>query len=293
MKIARAGERWCITWPNDPVDARVYTKLSAWIRESHDYSALGASKRAEYDKVRTTVNREFGANVTLDQAISLRNIILKDKVIKNYNRMNMHIARIALKYADGESIVVLSRAHDFPPLNLLRGILLLKYEPKAIYDIFANRVPPADLEDRDREQYALAFDHDAESTFNQQLAAKVAADNELRVIEFFRATGIQLLTQDDLSAQQIQEFGRAVITPDVLFLDVVEINGKRVNWIDYKDYLGTGVSFLHRSNTAQAAKYTQKWGRGAMCFHRGYVEGLLIGDAALLDARALPVKLKQ
>lgn len=90
--------------------------------------------------------------------------------------------------------------------------------------------------------------------------------------------------------EQVEKFGRAVITPDLLFLDEVYINGVRVHWIDYKDYIGTKIHFLFSSNSGQSGKYTEKWGTGALCYHRGYVEGLVIPGASLLDARSLPVE---
>lgn len=283
-----------IIWENNPVDERVYGKIVRWIKRSTDYAILNNRRLAAFRAFLNATNKEFGAAVTIDQAIAVRNIVLKDKIIKNYARMNQNIEKIAQEYSDGHGILTLADTYDFPPLNLLRGILIHKgLSVSKIYEIFANKSDPKILlKGRDLQQYYIAERNDAESIFNQQQIAKVAAINETRVIDFFKSIGCKLLTQDDLAKSQTEQFGRPTITPDLLFIDEVYINGTRVHWIDYKDYIGTNIRFLLTSNVNQAAKYTEKWGPGALCFHRAYVTGLIIPGAILLDARALPITLK-
>jgi hypothetical protein len=279
-----------ITWVNKPMDSRVYDKISRWFKKSTDYGPTDQKKLNAIKDILTRANKEFGTNVTIDQVLSVRNIIIKDKIIKNYSRMNRNIVKISKDYDAGHDIVTLSAIYDFPPLNLLRGIFIHRgFNVAKLYSVFANKSDPSViLKGRDLQQYKIAERNDAESTFNQQKIAKIAADNEINFINFFKSIGINLLTQDDLSESQTKQYGRAVITPDLLFVDEVYINGHRVTWIDYKDYIGTRVHFLFSSNSNQANKYKEKWGDGALCYHRGYVEGLVIPGAMLLDARSLP-----
>jgi len=89
------------------------------------------------------------------------------------------------------------------------------------------------------------------------------------------------------------EYGRAVATPDILFEDEVYINDHRVHWIDYKDYAGTRIDFLYKSNVNQAERYGRRWGPGALCYRWGYLESLSIPMALPLDARALPIKFQK
>lgn len=293
-KIVKQNNRsiYHITWINHPMDMRVYDKLTRWFKKATDYGPTTPAKLNVLKQLLETFNREFGARVTMDQVLSLRNIVIKDKIIKNYSRMNNIIGKISADYTSGHDIVALSTVYDFPPLNLLRGILIHKgYQVNQLYSVFATKSPPEGiLSGRDLKQYYRAEQNDAESTFNQQRIAEVAATNEAKFIEFFKSIGVKLLTQDDLAQSQTKKFGRAVITPDLLFTDEVYINGVQVFWIDYKDYIGTKIHFLFSSNSGQSSKYTEKWGPGALCYHRGYVEGLIIPGALLIDARSVPVK---
>lgn len=295
MAVESSGKTvYRISWDNNPVDRRVYDRIVDWVRKSTDYSAMTAHRLSKFNTLLIELRKEFDSDITLSQGISIRNTVIKEKIIKNYSRMNRMISKIAEEYNNGRCILVLSSKYDFPPLNLLRGILINRGLPQGeIYKVFANKFDPKTLlSGRDLYQFYLAEKHDAESAFNRQQIAETAAENEARVIAYFKSIGCNIKTQDDLVREQVETHGRAILTPDLLFLDEVYINGTRVHWIDYKDYIGTDIRFLLKSNIDQAAKYTEKWGTGALCFHKSYVDGLFIPNSILLDASALPISLK-
>jgi hypothetical protein len=284
-----------ITWDNRPVPAAIYDRIVRRVNVTHDYAPMSRSRSRDWAVFIANLNKEHSAAVTLEQVMAIRNVALKDKIIKNYHRMNMVIAKVAAAYEAGNGILALSLAYDFPPANLLRGIFLhLGYDASSMHAVFANKGNPADkLSGRDLEQYRLAEKNDAESTFNQQLVARIAADNERALVDFFRGLGVGVTTQDDLVAAQVAKHGRAILTPDLLFREPVFINGIRCYWIDYKDYIGTTTNFLYTSNKKQAAKYAAEWGPGAMCFHRAYVNGVVMPGAMLLDATATGIAFRE
>lgn len=284
LEIRRSGETWHITWPSHPVPAAEYATADAWFR---------GSNQADWAPITLQRMREIRAHVTqmtLAQALSVRSSTLKDKIIKGYPRINSRRRAIAAEYTHGHNILALSQKYDFPPLILLR-IALTNYTQHQIAAVWAGDVPPQDAFARvDARQYAVALAYDAESRFNQDQVAIRAAANEASVVAWFVAKGVGCRTQDDLTAEQVAEKGRAVLTPDILFDDPVYINGTRVAWLDYKDYLGVPIAFLWRSNRDQAAKYAAEWGPGALCYRLSYVDGMaadIASDAILLDGGAL------
>lgn len=287
------GKIFKIVWENYPMDINVYIQIIKWVNLSRIYSQLEGDTMTSFKKLIDSLNKKYESAVTLDQAISVRNIAVKDKIIKNYARMNQKISSIRAEYDSGVDILSLSFKHDFPPLNLLRGIFINKgYPVDEVYEVFTNKTDPKILfNGRDLKQYLCAEKNDAESILKQKKIADIAAKNEMAIVEFFKSIGCNLQTQDDLTKNQISEFGRAIITPDILFIDDVYINGIKVKWLDYKDYIGTPIEFLYASNAKQSLRYAKKWGRGAVCFHHAYTEGLIIPGSLLLDARSLPIKL--
>lgn len=275
-----------ITWSALPIPRAWYDDAVTWINTMHDYS-IGQTEGLV--KLCENLNARHGANVAMLQLISIRNVTVKHKIIKSYGRMNARIGRITKEYATTD-ILTLSRKHDFPPLSLLRGIFLQRYSARNIYGVFAARDPPESLlHGRDLAQFKLADANDAESAIHQRQIAERAAAAEAAFVAFFVAQGIGLTTQDALTVEQEAQYGRAVLTPDILFTDEVYINGARVYWIDYKDYIGTDKTFLHVSNSAQAAKYHAKWGPGGLAYRRSYIAGVVIPHAQMLDVGTLDI----
>lgn len=285
MIVRHKGDAFVIDWPTAPIPRAFYDALAAEVKSSADYSA---NTEAAHNMLRD-VNANVRTNVPLEQAISLRHVLLKAKIIGRYGVMNRIIASVTRKHNKGMDILELSQKYDFPPLSLLRGILLHRgMDATKVYHVFADKVDPGDvLFGRDLQQYKAAAANDAESCFDQQVAAVVAAQNEAKFIDRLRAEGIRIRTQEDLMAEQQELYGRSVATPDVLFEDVVIINGRKITWIDYKDYAGTDVHFLHSASVKQVQRYEDRWGMGALCYGRSFVEDLTVSGAMLLDTSAL------
>lgn len=287
MKIAKSSVGgkpvWHIKWPVRPISYKAYAGLATQFRRSRDYAPIYNGKLEAFAAQITRFK------VPVDAGLSVRNIIIKEKVIHSRQRIVDSIDLIVADYEAGMSILNISVKYDYPPLMLLREILFeIGYDKAQLREVFLNKEDPRDLlEGRHLEEYKQALRYDAESAFNQQLIAELAADNENAFVDWIKAQGIGLRTQDELVQEQVAKHGRALLTPDILFVDEVYINGERVHWIDYKDYVGTKVRFLFDSNSKQAAKYNDHWGPGALCYRHSFIQGLKIPGAQLLDVSAL------
>jgi len=237
------------------------------------------------------INTHYDANITIDQYISIRSVIIKQKIIQNYHILSTKITKIVDEYNAGVDIMDLSMKYNFPPSNLLKNILLKNDLDKIkITAMFKNKYDPTKLlSEKDLKQYECAEKNDANSVKNQKNSADVAMKNEMLAVNFFKNIGIKCMTQDDLAAEQIREYGKVIITPDILFIDPVYINGSRINWIDYKNYVGTDVKFIYASNYEQASRYNKKYGMGAMCYHNSFVDNVMIPGTMILNADVLDV----
>lgn len=291
VTISKVGDVFNITWPSSTIPQSVFGKIKFWVNKEADYKSLTGRKLAKFGQFVNNVGSIYKCDISLACAVSIRNVVLKDKIIKNYSRMNNMISKIAAQY-NAYDILQLSAKYDFPPLNLLRGIFLFRgLKSSMVYDVFANRKVPGEfIRGRDLEQFKLATKNDAESSFNQTEIAKIALDNETLAVNYFTSAGIRIKTQEELTKEQVSEYGRAVATPDILFIDPVYINGQRAYWIDYKDYIGTNVSFIYNSNSDQASRYVERWGPGVLCYRYGAVDDVRISNTQLLSAEYLPIK---
>ena len=306
FSIVKHGDSFDIQWGARPVQSVVFCEIADMVNKSTDYGVFNQRKLMAFMRElklrlaratpgvaspRDTIPASTIRIPDKWQVISIRANLLKSKIIRNYQRMNAMIDKLSAEYSAGTDICKLGAKYDFPPLNLLRGIFLHnKYSPESIYGVFVNGRPAQEiLHGRDLAQFRQACRCDAESKFNQEKVAEEACENEMRFVRFLLDMGIKLKTQDELTAEQIEKFGRPIITPDVLFISAVYVNGRRIYWMDFKNYVGAPIDFIYKSCAAQAKKYSAEWGPGAFCFAWSFVEGLEFDGAMVLDGTRLPI----
>jgi len=275
-----AGGPHIITVNFKPIPHAIFVRFAKMVTSSADYTYMTIDS-PEYSRFMEAAKAIVGAEpITPTQLLTMRSSILKNKVIERFKLMFRGLHNIASEYGRGIGILTLSQTYDFPPLHLMRAILRFR----------SGKNPREnDLVGRDKEQYKLAYEIDITSGDHDLITTKEAADAEAAFVARVRELGIPLKDQADLTEEQELTYGRAVITPDILFTAPVRINGADVHWIDFKNYVGADIAFLRASNRKQAARYTDKFGPGAFAYSGGVVEGAAIPGAIMLDARAFKI----
>lgn len=162
---------------------------------------------------------------------------------------------------------------ELPPLEIVR---ILRRVDKQVPDSFL--------------AYADSHDSETKDHYTDVLKRSVAFEENLN--EWFRSKGFKFRTEKDLIAEQMNKFGRAVSTPDLLFdepvLFRVRSQGRTteqlVRWVDAKNYTLVDIPFIRTKVTTQAEKYCRDFGPGAFVFHYGFINSLNIPNTLLLDA---------
>lgn len=174
-------------------------------------------------------------------------------------------------------ILELSRTLDYPPWNLF-VILLPKRTKLSKYDL---------------KQQKIAMLNDIQSPLMQKLS-KVRADRfEARMIKFFREQGVKLKDEKILVEEQIAQYGRPMWTVDLWFADnPIIINGKKIHWIECKNYMLTDNRLFLPSVRKQVRKYRDQWGPGAIAFSKGFTCDLNEKDVMVLDAYRFDTRIK-
>ena len=122
------------------------------------------------------------------------------------------------------------------------------------------------MNDRDQEEFAKAEEADKVSSVNQsdtQTAAEVFEDI---LCAHFDSLDIRFRRQEDLLREQKESEGRAVVTPDLLLLDDVRINGVPCAWIDAKHFYGADLRFPRKKTQKQVDRYVKEYGQGAIVY---------------------------
>lgn len=292
FNLVKKHNAYFFTWIAPPLPYNLFQTVERyWMSAS--FSPISLSE------IKEIVQENNWREITPELCGSIRNIVMKQRIIKRHNWIKIHIKKIRAEYENGRSILELSHQYDYPPISLFRAILEerrntqeleIKVYQKIIGRVFTGKADPTTiLSGRDLAQYYLAFENDSENVINQAKNAKIAEDNERLFTDYFVEAGIKIRTQDELASEQIREYGRPIITPDLLFESEVYINDKRVYWLEFKDYLATNYAFLYQSNVKQVRRYSEKWGHGAICYRFGAVEKVGLPDVEILNAQNMPI----
>jgi len=226
-----------------------------------------------------------GYKMTLEQALSLRSALLQQKTVYGHGRLRSQGKNMLRLYKEGVSVVDLSTRFDFPPMNIFRIILTeMRWSKSKIKESLRQ---PSKLSNREREEFEAAEAADRVSNVDQGESQERADLFEDILADWFEDQGVRLRRQPEMVKEQKQDLGRPVRTPDILFLDHVEINGKPVAWIDAKHFYGADVDFQRKKMAKQMARYIEEWGSGAVVYRHGFSANLFMPGCTLLDANVL------
>ena len=189
------------------------------------------------------------------------------------------------RYDKGEGVLTLSQRFDAPPVNTFRAILSGRgWSKNRIKETLKN---PKRLNERDREEFSKAEEADKVSSVNQADTHTAAEVFEDILCAHFDFLDIRFRKQEDLLREQKQSEGRAVLTPDLLLLDDVRINGVPCAWIDAKHFYGADLRFPRKKTQKQVDRYVKEYGQGAIVYRHGFSGSLVQKGAILLDASPL------
>ena len=205
-----------------------------------------------------TFSGKVNTTMSTDQVRSFRKQELRTKAIKRAHLLNTKFKKITRNYFEKSiSILNIAKQLDLPPLMIMERIFKHHKKKKT---------------QRDLTEFAIAAKHDILNNVNHDEILKYADAYEKTVEVFLKKHRIPYITQETLVKQQTKKHGRPISTPDFLLKSPVIINGRKIHWIDAKNYYGCSSGFLFMKGKEQARKYILRWGEGALCYALGYSE---------------------
>ena len=267
------------SWPTSPVPLKEEAEMAKLVIRKGEFGWLDD---ARVDEIADLVKNR---DMTLDQVLSLRSALLQQKTVYGHGRLKSRSKALLRLYNEGVNVVDLSKKFDFPPMNIFRVILAEKKWSKS--RIKESLRTPSKLSKREQEEFEMAEAADRVSNVDQTETHVRADLFEDILSDWFESKGVRLRRQPEMVTEQKKELGRPVKTPDILFLDLVEINGKPIAWIDAKHFYGADVDFQRKKMVKQMNRYIEEWGSGAIVYRHGFSENLFIPGCTLLDADTL------
>lgn len=269
-------------WENNPVSLKTESILAGKVVRKGEFGWLSDERVAEIGEMVDDLD------MTLDQALSLRSAMLQQKTVYSHGQLQARGKALYRLYREGARIVDLSKKFDFPPMNIFR--LILKEMGWSKARIKETLRAPSKFKERERREFEEAEAADRVSNVDQSETHYRADIFEDILADWFEDQGVRVRRQGEMVKEQMEEHGRPVNTPDLLFLDHVEINGEPVAWIDAKHFYGADVNFQRKKIVKQAGRYVDTWGQGALVFRHGFCENIHIPGTVLLDCGPLDLE---
>ena len=266
-----------IDWPVNAVAKPIQKKTGDIVSRPGEFGFLPQERVDEISKQISDLD------ITLEQALSLRAALNQEKSVYSHGRLMRRSNELRRRYESGDSVLSLSKRFDAPPVNTFRAILTGRgWSKNKIKESLKS--PKSRLKERDFEQFQLAEEADRVSSVNQSETQTAAEVFEQILCSYFSSIGVRFRKQEDLEVEQKRSEGRAIITPDLLLLDDVRINGVPCAWIDAKHFFGAALKFPRKKTQKQVDRYVSEYGQGAIVYRHGFCEALDLKGAILLDS---------
>ena len=269
-----------IDWPVNAVAKPIQKKTGDIVSRPGEFGFLPQERVDEISKQISDLD------ITWEQALSLRAALNQEKSVYSHGRLMRRSNELRRRYESGDSVLSLSKRFDAPPVNTFRAILTGRgWSKNKIKESLKS--PKSRLKERDFEQFQLAEEADRVSSVNQSETQTAAEVFEQILCSYFSSIGVRFRKQEDLEVEQKRSEGRAIITPDLLILDDVRINGIPCAWIDAKHFFGAALKFPRKKTQKQVDRYVSEYGQGAIVYRHGFCEALDLKGAILLDSSPL------
>lgn len=263
-----------IYWPtNIPINPSELESDIKFVRKN--IAGLIPIYREEMSKLKLyAINRD----VSIHMILSIRNQIKIQMEIKS-SRYSIDENKIINKFNELIQIIT-------PNLEqIINFYAKLMYPPPIVMKIISKLPSFKEL------------DHDLTKKFYQifkdinkiEHKSKILSEKFEHILENFISNHhINFLTEMDIRNGQISH-----LTPDILFEQpvIINVNGinQKIRWIDAKNFIFMGpyIPFMHKKIIRQAEKYNKEFGQGAFVFKYGFIDGINIDGAYLLDGSKL------
>jgi hypothetical protein len=260
----------------DEIEKFIIKKINKNAPESY-----GKITDSELDNIEKQVFQTFKFYINKHIIASIKSGYMKNYIIKNYFNLNKNSKDILEGYKK-DGVLKLSSKFNLSPMTLVRYVFDNLYHKKLKELLKTNK-----LSSYDQEQFQLAEQNDIYVTLDQVEVSEQSIKFEKLIEEFLIKNNVEYKTQEQLTLEQKEKYGKVTITPDFLITSELIINSKKVNWIDAKNFYGSNIEFVVSKIKKQIQKYLDTYGSGCLIFNHGFNSELKFQNVLILDYDSL------
>jgi hypothetical protein len=278
-----------------PLEYKYELNLAKLLTDKGYYGDLKKSKRIIVHKIINKYNKIHYPHINFRQVMSLRSSYMRNKIEKNMSKLEKNRRKIIGSFLQNKDVIKITRKYDIPPMHVIKFYLKAegfdKKESKDIIDLILNKnksrnvIEKYELEKWEISQIQIANNMDAFIRPDITNTKERANDFEIKLGKYLKKHKVTFKTQEELVIEQKKKYGKPINTPDFLIKNDLYIDGKKINWIDAKNFYGANTYHINKSIKKQTKKYIKKFGYGALIFSLGYSQKLKIKNILMLDFR--------
>jgi hypothetical protein len=252
---------------------------------------------SEYNRVKAASSPD----INLIQLITLQQLLCTQESInssRNIFKYRSHFKDFVKKQGNRPPVEFIKEAVPMfyiSPIQAARLYLTMANSATSVKKWFQH---PKTAPVQYRKLILWAYKNDSESPQNALSIMRESQEFENKLIKWLKKQKMDFKTQEDLVIEQTKLYGRAIITPDVLFTNPITIKARnpdgttsehKVKWIDAKNFILAPYKqdFIEKKIKEQADKYVAEYGPGAFVFHYGFTKGLSYPGCVILDGSFL------
>ena len=267
----------------NPVDYNLEMKLANAVLIKGNYKKLNDK---QIDKLNRYISKKK-LSLQIEDILSIRSAYMTMKIMKDSNRLKSSLKKIYKLYKKNISLKEISKKYDLSPIPLIKNIFYRKSYSKEIVKSFFYSKNLDKLNEFDKNQLNFAIQNDIFNKVVQTEQIENSENFELEVSKFLHKNNIKFKTQEELSKEQIQKYGRPINTPDFLIISDFYINNKKINWIDAKNFYGANTFLVKKKIKKQVKKYIDEYGFGAIFFSLNFSEKLNFDNVLLVSYKSI------
>ena len=258
-----------VSWgpPGECYPPKMVAECLRLVRAIPGFGPVSPDERAALASEAARMSDKYGVRLGAGQLVSMRNMEVALAAQRCGTRAQRHGESILAASRAGESVLAIAARHKLPPMTVLRQILIEEGNSETeVRNLIAS---PGGLPPRLSREAQAIFEADLGSRLNADRIRMKSQAYEDAVGAHLRGLGLDFETEDDLRRAHSAVAGLPLVTPDFLLRRPVSIDGRRVAWIDAKDYPAVDSRLVMTSLKKQAKKYTDRFGPGAFVFSGG------------------------
>lgn len=221
------------------------------------YSEL--NKLSDVEKL----HRTYGVSPKTLEVLLGQKLVRKTK--RNYYRIKKQSASLAGRWAKGHSFLDMAQKLNFSPVLVASFVLGERGIPRKQFRAYLND-PEAIKDHRLRKEISDAVDHELiyapKNTVEQRSRGEMV---ERKIGEWLTKRKIRFLTENEAK-------GKYRKTPDFLLEKNMDLDGKKIRWIECKATFGDEEE-IKKDFKKQLSHYLELFGKGVVVYWYGYLKG--------------------